>query len=117
MNVKYMYWILLFSLIGIDVLSTGLIKQATIDVNHYYIFGMLGFFFSGYILYLLLGLGKLATINAVWDIMSIILISIIGILYFRESYDIYHMTGLLLAIVSLLFINYTDIRNALKKSI
>ena len=109
---KYMYWVLLILLVIIDVLSTGIIKQSVVNVNHYYLYGMVGFFISGYILYLLLGMGKLATINAAWDIISIILISIIGIIYFKETYDKYHMIGLLLATVSLFFINYSEIRDS-----
>jgi small multidrug resistance pump len=109
---KYSYWLLILLLIIIDVISTGLIKQSAVNVDHYYLYGMVGFFISGYVLYILLGMGKLATINAVWDIVSIILISIIGIIYFKESYDKYHMIGLILAIVSLFFINYSEIRES-----
>ncbi len=97
-NFKYVYWILLLILIIVDVISTGLIKSSVNSMNNYYLYGMLGFFISGYILYLLLDLGDLAVTNAIWDILSIILISIIGIVYFRETYNIYHITGLFLAL-------------------
>tara|TARA_B100000035_G_C20965690_1_gene538646 strand:+ start:429 stop:782 length:354 start_codon:yes stop_codon:yes gene_type:complete len=113
-NFKYVYWILLLILIIVDVISTGLIKSSVNSMNNYYLYGMLGFFISGYILYLLLDLGDLAVTNAIWDILSIILISIIGIVYFRETYNIYHITGLFLAFTSLFFINYTEIKNILK---
>jgi len=114
-KIKYIYWILIFLLIFIDVISTGIIKQSATNMNHYYLFGMLGFFISGYILYLLLDLGDLAVINATWDILSIILISILGIIYFKESYNIYHITGLFLAFISLFFINYSEIVSIFKK--
>lgn len=113
-NVKYAYWILLLILILVDVISTGLIKSSVDSMNNYYIYGMVGFFISGYILYLLLDLGELFITNSVWDILSIILISVIGIVYFRETYNIYHIIGLLFAFISLFFINYREIKNILK---
>lgn len=113
-NFKYAYWILLLILIVVDVISTGLIKSSVDNMNNYYLYGMIGFFISGYILYLLLDLGELAITNAIWDILSIILISIIGIVYFRETYNIYHIIGLFLAVTSLFFINYSEIKNILK---
>lgn len=114
-KIKYIYWILILILIIIDVISTGIIKQSATHMNHYYLLGMLGFFISGYVLYLLLDMGTLAVINATWDILSIILISIIGIIYFKESYNIYHMTGLFFAFISLFFINYNEIISIFKK--
>lgn len=108
-KIKYMYWILIFSLIVVDVISTGIIKQSVSEINHNYLYGMIGFFISGYILYLLLDMGNLAIINATWDILSIILISIIGIIYFKESYNTYHIIGLIFAFISLFFINHDEI--------
>ena len=52
-KIKYIYWILIFALIIVDVISTGIIKQSVSEINHNYLYGMIGFFISGYILYLL----------------------------------------------------------------
>lgn len=105
------YWILLFSLIIVEVLSISLIKYSTIYNKKYikYI-GFIGFTIVGILLYNIFMLGNLVMTRAVWDVLSIILLSIIAVTFFNEKLDIFHLIGLIFAIIALIFVNYHDIK-------
>ena len=64
----------------------------------------------GIILYNIFMLGNLVMTRAVWDILSIILLTIIGVTFFNEKLNIKHLIGLVCAIMALLFVNYDDIK-------
>jgi multidrug transporter EmrE-like cation transporter len=110
MNKNEKYWGLLFLLIIIEVISISLIKYSSIYNKKYikYI-GFIGFTIVGILLYNIFLLGNLVITRAIWDVLSIILLTIIAITFFNEKLDKYHFMGLIFAIIALFLVNYNDI--------
>ncbi len=47
---------------------------------------------------------KLSIINAVWQILGLIIITVLGIIIFKDKLNVYQWVGLTLTIISLLLI-------------
>ena len=108
------YWMWLLLLIIVEVSSITMIKYAsTNNTISLLIPGIIGFGILGYILYNIFNLGSMAVTSAIWDILSIIIITIIAVSFFGEKVDIYHGLGLIFAIIALLFVNKKDIQDSL----
>ncbi|HLF54829.1 MAG TPA: transporter [Candidatus Nanoarchaeia archaeon] len=69
-------------------------------------------FTIGFILYASTALGwffvlkhmKLATVGAFYSVILILLLTFVGIFYFKETIDLYEMTGIGAAIISLMLL-------------
>ena len=110
------YWILLIILIIVEVSSITMIKYAAMNNDKILLIpGIIGFGVLGYILFNIFNLGSMAVTNAIWDILSIIIITIIAITLFEEKIDIYHGIGLFFAILALLLVNKSDIQETLSR--
>jgi len=77
--------------------------------NDLHLIGLLLYLAVGYILYRALIIGELAMTNIIWNILSIIVITFIGIFYFKEKFTTTKWIGLGLLIISILFIEYDEI--------
>ena len=111
MNKNEKYWGLLFLLIIIEVISISLIKYSIVYNEKYmkYI-GIIGFATVGALLYYLFSLGDIVITRAIWDVLSIILLTLIAVTFFNEKLDRYHFIGFIFAIIALFFVNYNDIK-------
>ena len=110
------YWILLIILIIVEVSSITMIKYAAMNNDKILLIpGIIGFGVLGYILFNIFNLGSMAVTNAIWDILSIIIITIIAITLFEEKIDIYHGIGLFFAILALLLVNKSDIQETFSR--
>ncbi len=96
----------LFSVLG--VMGDYLLKLASASRNPF----RSGWFFIGFAVYASTALGwvfvmkhlKLATIGVVYSVSMILLLAGIGTVFFRESLNGYEITGLVLAIMSLILL-------------
>lgn len=104
-------WIYLILLIIIDTLAVSIINHSAKNNNNYYILGMFLFSITGYLLYKLLHYKKLILINAIWDTIGLILLTSIAIIIFKEKIDLYNGLGIIASIISLILINYKNIKS------
>ena len=65
---------------------------------------------SVFLLYKILIHKNLATTNALWNVVSIVLVSFIGVYYFGEPLNIYSKIGIVFAILSIIFIEFNNIK-------
>jgi small multidrug resistance pump len=103
-------WLLLIIIIIVESLSLALLAAGVKYSNNIYILGILGYALVAFIFYLILKTKKpLTKANTLWNIGSIVLITLIGLIIFKEKIDIYQSIGLLLAFISILFIEHDNI--------
>ena len=109
--------LMLILLVIVEALAMSTIEYSANNKNNYYIIGILLYILVGYILYKLLITDGLAATNAKWNIMSIIIVTSIGILYFKEQISITEKYGLGLAIISIILMEYNKIKNIINNMI
>ena len=116
MNESLINFILLVCLILIEVVAMSTINYSAIHKNNYYIIGLFFYLFVGYILYVLLVRhSSLAVVNSKWNMVSILLITAISILYFKEKITSMEMMGVALAIVATFCMEYEELKNLIYK--
>ena len=103
-------FILLIILIIVEAVAMSSIEYGANNHNNIYIIGILLYLLVGYILYLILINDNLAITNAKWNILSIILVTSIGIFFFKEKLSIYEKFGLVFAILSIFLMKYEHIK-------
>lgn len=106
------FWLLLILLIIVDTLGIAIINYSVKKKkkNNYYILGMILLGMTGYILYNLLNHGEVLLINALWDTIGFLLLTSIAAIVFKEKLSITKIIGIVLSIISLIFINYDSIK-------
>tara|TARA_B100000686_G_C16623429_1_gene880481 strand:+ start:390 stop:728 length:339 start_codon:yes stop_codon:yes gene_type:complete len=102
--------LMLIMLVIVEAAAMSTIEYGANNGSNVYIIGILLYILVGYILYKLLLTNQLATTNAKWNILSIIIVSSIGILYFKEKLTIYEKYGLGFAILSIILMEYDKIK-------
>jgi len=102
-------WFLILILIIIETISISLLVPND-NQPLLYIIGILGYALVAFIFYKILQNKSLTGANAVWNIGSIIFVSIIGLLYFNNKLDKYQYFGILLALISLIFIEHKNLK-------
>jgi small multidrug resistance pump len=107
-------FLLLIMLVIIEAVAMSSIEYGANNKYNIFMVGILLYPLVGYILYLLLIDGDLAITNAKWNILSIILVTIIGIFIFKEKVSIYGKCGLVLAILSIFLMEYENIKTIFK---
>lgn len=110
---NYLY-LLVIVLIIIESLAMSTIEYSANNKNNYFILGILLYIIIGVILYKILIYRDLAVTNALWNVSTIILVSLISIFYFKEKIDIYGKIGILFAILSIIFIEHKNIKQLFK---
>ena len=113
MNYIYLY-LLIVILIILEVFAMTTIEYSANNRNNYYLFGLVLYVIIGIILYKILIYRDLAVTNALWNVSTIILVSLISIFYFKERIDIYGKIGILFAILSIIFIEHKNIKQLFK---
>ena len=107
-------WILIIFLAIFETFAMSTIEYSANNKNKYYIFGIFLYSITAYILYRILITEKLAITNALWNSITIILVSIVSIFYFKEKLSKYQIIGLLLAILSVIFMEMKSILKIIK---
>lgn len=110
---NYLY-LLVIVLIIFESLAMSTIEYSANNRNNYYILGIILYIVIGVILYKILIHRDLAVTNALWNVSTIILVSLISIFYFKEKIDIYGKIGILFAILSIIFIEHKNIKQLFK---
>jgi multidrug transporter EmrE-like cation transporter len=95
-----------FSLLG--VLGDYFLKLASMNENSLRTTS----FYIGFVLYASTALGwvfvmkhlKLATIGVIYSVSMVLLLTAIGVVFFRESLSFYEIAGLIMAIASLILL-------------
>ena len=81
--------------------------------NDLHLLGLLLYLAVGYMLYRALILGELAITNVIWNILSIIVITCIGIFYYKEKLSMTKKIGIVFLVISVIFIEYDELMNLL----
>jgi small multidrug resistance pump len=111
-------WILLLIVVILEAISLSLLAAGVKYSNSVYIFGIIGYCIAGYIFYLILKTKKpLSKANALWNVGSIVLITLLSVIIFKEKIDIYQAIGLLFAFMSVVFIEYEGLYSIYKNYI
>jgi len=105
--------ILLILIIFIEAAAMSTIEYSANNKNNYYIIGILLYVLVGYILYRILLHSPLAITNAKWNVVSIILVTGIGVLFFKETLTIYEKFGIGFAILSIILMEFDNLKKIL----
>lgn len=108
MDYLYLY-LLIVLLIILEVFAMTTIEYSANNRNYYYIIGILLYMFIGFLLYKILINSNLAKTNAIWNVVSIILVTLISVLYFKEELTIYTKIGIFFAILSIIFLEFENL--------
>ena len=108
MKTKHVLCMILL-LVIIEALAMSVIEYSANKKNKIYIIGLLLYVLSGYILYNILIHKQLATTNSLWNVLSIILVTCIGVFYFKEELSIYGKIGICFAILAVIFIEFENL--------
>ena len=101
MKITIKLGLLLLLLVSIEIIAVIFLKNHKNHLN--IILGILGYTIIGCILaYLLSNYPKLTIINSLWQVLNIILISAIGIFFFKEKLSFKETFGLIFAIISII---------------
>ena len=110
---NYLY-LLIVILIILEAFAMSTIEHSANNNNNYYILGILSYMLVGFLLYKILIYRNLATTNALWNVVSIVLVTFIGVYYFGEPLNIYSKIGIVLAILSIIFMEFQNIKQLFK---
>ena len=81
----------------------SIIEDSANKKNNYFIIGLVFYMIVGIILYHVLKIGNLAITNALWNATTVVLVTLVGIFYFKEELSNYQYIGLLFAIFAIVF--------------
>jgi len=101
---------LLILIIIVEALAMSIIEYSANNKNNYYIIGLGLYMLVGYILYKILINSDLAITNAKWNVVSIVLVTSIGIFYFKEKLTTTQKVGMSFAIMSIILMEYEQIK-------
>jgi len=106
-------WVLLIILIIVETISMSFLAYDKKKYRGIYIIGIFGYALVAFIFYKILQNKSITGANAVWNIGSIIIVTIVGIVFFKTKLDKYQYLGLLLAIISVLLIEHDSFKQIL----
>lgn len=108
------FWFLVLCIIIIETISLSILAKEAQKKTGLYIIGIIGYLLVGFLFLRVLKLKSMSKANAIWNILSIILVSIVGYFLFRETIDYIQGIGIILAIISILLIEHIEIRKFIK---
>jgi len=92
---------------AIDVLVLSLLKMryvGDIASNWIFVFAFLAYGMQTIVFYKALGYSNLTNMNLIWDLSSDILVTIVGIYFFKEAVTFEQKIGIALAVVAILLL-------------
>ena len=110
MNDRTKMWMYLITVIILEALAMSILEYSANNGNNYYIIGVLMYSLIAYLFYHVLIIEHLAISNALWNVSAIILVTFIGIFYFKEKIDIYGKIGILFAILSVCLMEFNNLK-------
>lgn len=113
---NYLYLLVLI-LIILEAFAMSTIEYSANNHNYYYILGIFLYMLVGFLLYKILIYRDLAITNALWNVSSIVLVTFIGVFYFGEKLDNYGKLGILFAILSIVFMEYKNLKKLCSNAI
>ena len=102
--------LLIIIFVIIELLTVTILKQWSQNRNKkaYLFLGLFGYFILGCLFAYILYLDNNLTIhNALWQILNIILISILGIFIYKEKLNKIQIFGLFLAIITVIIFSFS----------
>ena len=111
---NYLY-LLIIILIILEAVAMSTIEYSANNRNMYYILGIIMYMLVGFLLYKILINSDLAKTNAIWNVVSIILVTIISVIYFKEPLTFYTKLGIFFAILSIVFLEIDNIYKLFNK--
>lgn len=114
MDILNNFWFLVLCIITIETVSLTILASDAKNSNGYRYIAFGGYIIVGFLFLRVLKLKSMSKANAIWNILSIILVSIVGYFLFRETIDYIQGLGMVLAIISILLIEHVEIRKLLK---
>ena len=106
---KKTMWSFIITLAIIETLAMSTIEYSANNKNNYYLFGILLYGIVAYILYRILVSSKLAITNALWNATTVILVTLVGVFYFKEELNKYECIGIFFAILAVIFMEMDTI--------
>jgi multidrug transporter EmrE-like cation transporter len=111
---KINVWMLILFIAVLETIAMSIIEDSANKNNKYYIFGIILYTIIAYLLYNILKIGDIAITNALWNTTTVILVSLVGILYFEEKFTTYQYIGLGFAILAIIFIEMPNLKKLFK---
>jgi len=98
--------ILIIFLIILESISITLLKKSSVNNNKLYIISLIIYILILYILFFLFKKNPISIIFTLWNMGTIIMISLIGWFYYKQKLNNYQLIGLLMALLSIPLLNY-----------
>ena len=94
----------------LDVIGLGVVKTVSMNYSKLWmmIIPTIIYIFQPWIFLSSLSVSSLTIMNLSWDLISDILVTTLGIFYFKEKIAGTHMIGLLMGMVSLILLSQKD---------
>jgi len=93
----------------LDVIGLGIVKKVSMNYSKLWmIIPTIIYMFQPWIFLSALNVSSLTIMNLSWDLISDILVTLLGIFYFKEKIAGTHMIGLLLGGLSLILLSQKD---------
>ena len=108
-----LFWVSTITII--EAIAMSIIEYSANNNNNYYILGVFIYIIVPLILYKLLLKGSLSIINSLWNVSSIILVTMIGLTFFKDKVTKYKIMGILFALSSIICMEYDNIEKFIKQ--
>lgn len=100
---KETLWSFILLIAILETIGMSIIEDSANKKNNYFIIGLVFYMIVGIVLYNILKVGNLAITNALWNATTVILVTLVGVFYFKEKLSNYQYIGLLFAIFAIIF--------------
>ena len=102
-------WFMILTIAVLETIAMSVIEDSANKGNKYFIIGIIIYCIVAYILYEILKSGNIAITNALWNAITVVLVTLMGIFYFNEKFTLYQYIGLAFAILAIIFIEMDNI--------
>jgi multidrug transporter EmrE-like cation transporter len=99
-----------FLMATIDVLMLSIVKQVSLDsrIVKWMVIPTIAYAIQPWIFLQSLQFESLIIMNLMWDIISGALVTLVGLIFFKESIGLYKLTGVLLSFISITLMSLDD---------
>ena len=108
-------WFFILVIAVLETIAMGIIEDSANKRNKYFLIGVIIYTLVAYVLYEILKTTNVAITNALWNATTVILVSCMGIFYFKEEFTIYQYIGLAFAVLAIIFIEMPNLIKLFKK--
>ncbi len=105
MNLKFIFFGLIIIAVSLEIFADIMFKKWAIDSkNHILAIGLAVYFIGTFIWAISLKYGYLSTAISIFTIINLIVIVLVGVLYFKEDLSLINKIGISLGILSVILI-------------